>query len=88
VNNKIKKLSRFVLIFIFLFSIFNHINVNASEDIFTITKIEVKEKSDGVFVKLVGGAGTVYNSSIYDASYARIDNPSLGQPGYFTLKNY
>ena len=32
--------------------------------------------------KLVGGNGTVYNSSKIDKTYARIDKP--GQPGYFT----
>ena len=34
--------------------------------------------------KLVGGNGTVYNSSNVDATYARIDKE--GEPGYFTLK--
>ena len=31
---------------------------------------------------LVGGIGTTYNSSILDATYARIDK--AGEPGYFT----
>ena len=35
---------------------------------------------------LVGGAGTTYNSSITDKTYARIDDPDNGKPGYFTLK--
>ena len=35
---------------------------------------------------LVGGAGTVYDSSHSDIEYARIDDPDNGQPGYFTLK--
>ena len=34
---------------------------------------------------LVGGAGTKYNSSHVDKTYARIDASST--PGYFTLKN-
>ena len=35
---------------------------------------------------LVGGIGTTYNSSILDATYARIDK--AGEPGYFTnIKN-
>ena len=35
--------------------------------------------------KLVGGAGTKYNSSHVDKTYARIDKSGI--PGYFTLKN-
>ena len=34
-------------------------------------------------INLVGGAGTVYNSSYTDATYARIDE-GTGAPGYFT----
>ena len=33
---------------------------------------------------LVGGAGTTYNSSYTDKTYARIDSSST--PGYFTSK--
>ena len=43
--------------------------------------------SPNMFVEatnLVGGAGTVYNSSHVDKTYARIDTAST--PGYFTLK--
>ena len=36
--------------------------------------------------KLVGGAGTPYNSSYVDATYARIDDPDNSKPGYFTGK--
>ncbi len=36
--------------------------------------------------KLVGGAGTAYNSSNTDKTYARIDDPANGNPGYFTRK--
>ncbi|MBR0491233.1 MAG: BspA family leucine-rich repeat surface protein [Clostridia bacterium] len=36
--------------------------------------------------KLVGGAGTTYNSSNTDKTYARIDDPTNGKPGYFTRK--
>ena len=35
---------------------------------------------------LVGGAGTKYNSSYVDKTYARIDG-GTSNPGYFTLKN-
>ena len=36
-------------------------------------------------IKLVGGAGTTYNSSKKDKTYARIDNPP-DEPGYLTYK--
>ena len=35
---------------------------------------------------IVGGAGTRYNSSYTDKTYARVDNPTNGSPGYLTLK--
>ena len=35
---------------------------------------------------IVGGAGTTYNSSNTDKTYARIDDPANGKPGYFTRK--
>ena len=35
---------------------------------------------------LVGGAGTVYDSSKTDKTYAHIDG-GTSNPGYFTLKN-
>ena len=45
--------------------------------------------SDRMFyntTNLVGGAGTTYNSSFVDKTYARIDG-GTSSPGYFTLKN-
>ena len=36
---------------------------------------------------LVGGAGTAYNSSYQDKTYARVDNPP-DNPGYLTYKAY
>lgn len=36
--------------------------------------------------KIVGGAGTTYNENYINREYARIDDPSHGKPGYFTLK--
>ena len=45
--------------------------------------------SGGMFnncTSLVGGAGTTYDSSHDDILYARIDDPTNGKPGYFTLK--
>ena len=44
--------------------------------------------SDGMFyntINLVGGAGTTYNSSYVDKTYARIDG-GTSSPGYFTSK--
>ena len=44
--------------------------------------------SDGMFyntINLVGGAGTTYNSSFVDKTYARIDG-GTSSPGYFTSK--
>ena len=35
--------------------------------------------------KLIGGAGTKYNSSYVDKTYARIDG-GTSNPGYFTAK--
>ena len=35
--------------------------------------------------KIKGGAGTTYSSSHVDTTYARIDDPEHGKPGYFTL---
>lgn len=53
---------------------FNTSSLTSSSKMFTLSK------------KLVGGAGTVWNSSHLDATYARIDNPSGNKPGYFTLR--
>ena len=36
--------------------------------------------------KLVGGAGSVYNSSYVNKTYARVDGETES-PGYFTLKS-
>ena len=36
--------------------------------------------------KIVGGAGTTYDSNHEDKEYARVDDPTNGKPGYFTLK--
>ncbi len=36
---------------------------------------------------LVGGAGTTYDANHIDKTYARVDDPTNGNPGYFTLKN-
>jgi surface protein len=36
--------------------------------------------------QLVGGAGTTFNSNNTSYVYARIDDPTNGNPGYLTLK--
>ena len=44
--------------------------------------------SEGMFFysfNIVGGNGTIYNSGVLDATYARIDR--AGTPGYFTAKS-
>ena len=51
--------------------------------------IESVASSSSMFsrdTKLVGGAGTAYDSSHIDKEYARVDDPTNGKPGYFTLK--
>ena len=55
-------------------------------DLWSTTKVS---SSDGMFTgctSLVGGSGTVYNSSYTDKSYARIDTAST--PGYLSAKPY
>ena len=52
---------------------FNTNSVTSSDDMFTGT------------TNLVGGAGTTYNSSYVDKTYARIDG-GTSSPGYFTAK--
>lgn len=50
---------------------------------------EAVTKSTSMFTgcsALVGGNGTAYNSSVVDATYARVDTASA--PGYFTYKKY
>ena len=80
-------------------SSFDTSKVTNMEDMFWYAKVKTIYASDkfltdnvtsstSMFYKstnLVGGAGTVYNSSYTDKTYARIDKS--GTPGYFTLKN-
>jgi len=37
---------------------------------------------------LVGGKGTSFNRDYQDKTYARVDDPDNGRPGYLTLKEY
>ena len=45
--------------------------------------------SEGMFEEcttLVGGKGTTYDANFTDHTYARVDDPENGKPGYFTYK--
>ena len=53
---------------------------------FTTDKVTSSSSMFYLDSKLVGGAGTVYNSSYVDKTYARVDG-GTSSPGYFTLKN-
>ena len=55
-------------------------------DKFTVNKVTSSNSMFQRDTKLVGGAGTVYNSSYADKTYARVDG-GTSLPGYFTLKN-
>jgi hypothetical protein len=37
---------------------------------------------------LVGGAGTAYSTNHKDKEYARVDDPTNGNPGYFIYQEY
>ena len=52
---------------------------------FTTDKVTSSSNMFDLSTKLVGGAGTVYNSSYIDKTYARVDG-GTSSPGYFTLK--
>ena len=52
---------------------FDFDNTNNSSDVF------------GIQYKLVGGAGTTFDTNYRSIEYARIDDPEHGKPGYFTL---
>ena len=56
-----------------------------ASDKFIIDKVTNSESMFYGAYKLVGGAGTVYNSSNVDKTYARVDG-GTSSPGYFTLK--
>ena len=65
-------------------------NMNDLEKIYVGNNFDVsKVNTDGNMfyddTKLVGGNGTVYNSSYVGKEYARID--AANTPGYFSRKN-
>ena len=53
---------------------------------FTTDKVTSSSNMFYLDSKLVGGAGTVYDSSNIDKTYARVDG-GTSSPGYFTLKS-
>ena len=62
----VKNISRILCSLLLLFSIFSVVNVLASEVIFQITKIEVKEKSDKVTVNDVSlSGGSITNDIVF-----------------------
>ena len=54
-------------------------------DKFSTNNVEYDDQMFRYSSSLVGGAGTKYDSSYIDKTYARVDTAST--PGYFTLKN-
>ncbi|MGM9874622.1 MAG: BspA family leucine-rich repeat surface protein [Bacilli bacterium] len=53
---------------------------------FNTDSVQLSISMFGEATNLVGGAGTTYNSSYVDKTYAHIDGGTI-YPGYFTLKN-
>ena len=53
-------------------------------DIWTTKNVTESENMFYGCNNLYGGKGTAYNGNIIDATYANIDDPENGKPGYFT----
>ena len=53
---------------------------------FVTTAVTSSTSMFGGCTKLIGGAGTKYDSTKTDKTYARIDG-GTSNPGYFTAKN-
>lgn len=53
---------------------------------FSTSRVTLSENMFMYCTNLVGGQGTVYDSSHVDKEYARIDDPDNRRPGYFTEK--
>ena len=54
---------------------------------FSTESLNDKRRDGSMFnmcVNLVGGNGTIYSEDHVDSTYARIDDPENGNPGYFT----
>lgn len=65
-------------------SMYNLLTIYSS-DKFVIDNITDSYNMFNASAKLVGGAGTKYNGSYVDKTYARVDG-GTNSPGYFTLK--
>lgn len=65
-------------------SMYNLLTIYSS-DKFVIDNITDSYNMFNASTKLVGGAGTKYNGSYVDKTYARVDG-GTNSPGYFTLK--
>ena len=51
-----------------------------------LSNVSLSDKMFNNDTNLVGGAGTTYDANHTDKEYARIDDPTNENPGYFTLK--
>ena len=70
-----------------MFSYCSNLSTIYVSDLFDTSSVTSSGNMFSNSTKLVGGAGTKYNSSYIDKTYARIDNPP-DSPGYFTYKPY
>ena len=55
---------------------------------FDLSSLELDDEMFAEIYDLIGGSGTTYDYEHIDATYARIDDPDNGKPGYFTLGDY
>ena len=70
-----------------MFQYCNNLQTIYVSENFVTTAVTNSTSMFGGCSKLMGGAGTAYNSSNpIDKTYARIDDPTNGNPGYFTRK--
>ena len=70
----------------YMFKSAGKLNTIYASDKFVIDNVTSSDNMFGDASSLVGGAGTQYNSSYVDKTYAIIDG-GTSTPGYFTLKS-
>ena len=70
----------------YMFKSAGKLNTIYASDKFVIDNVTSSDNMFGDDSSLVGGAGTQYNSSYVDKTYAIIDG-GTSTPGYFTLKS-
>ena len=70
----------------YMFNSATNLKTIYASDKFNTDKVRSSTKMFTGSTKLVGGAGTTYDSTKTDKTYARIDGGTTN-PGYFTLKN-